>query len=142
MKRPLLLMLLLCAMITGCKKSSTQPDEVTATIVGKWYIKTLVNTGGINQGTFTAFTDQDTYIFSADNVVNISNSGQGITAVMNYTYSKAPAQQVVISNSDRADTYSIIKLTTDSLVMRNTLSTVFGQPLMTNNTPLYRLARK
>jgi hypothetical protein len=136
MKRPYLIMLLLVSIIAGCKKDETQ-KEAEVTVLGKWYVKSLYSSGGVNAGTNTSFTVNDYYLFNSDKTVNISQSTPAVSSALAYTYVKdTSGEKITLSNTDRTTIYNVGKLTVDSLVM----TSAAGGGVASSTT--YRFARK
>lgn len=124
MKRPILIVIALVCIITGCKldeagfkQSSTLPNTA---LVGMWFVK-YVDSHDPRTGTYrdTVNTDKDYFMFSSDHSVQISTSYTDTISTGKYAYYPANKKLVITNAADPSeiDTWAVKKLTADSLVM-------------------------
>jgi len=147
MKISLLITLVLICAIAGCKIDESRLPQKTAInplLIGAWYIKAAVNTHpGLTPDTVTSFTAKDYFMFNGDYTVKASSSQPDTSTTTHYIYqSNVSGQQIIIGNTSNGfTTYTIDKLTTDSLIMDWTLSITVGTA--TTSIPItYKLAHK
>jgi hypothetical protein len=130
MKKPFLIIMALFCVITGCKiDEAGLPKKSSATtsgsLVGMWFIKTQITVGTalgmpINS-TSTGFTNQDYYIFNSDKTFKTSDATSTPTEVSTGSYTYAN-RLLTLSNADGIGTFTIDKLTADSLIMHTSVS--------------------
>jgi hypothetical protein len=135
------------AYISGCKIDTTGIPNVQTNplLIGNWYVKATITVGSLSNDTVTSYTAKDYYTFNKDNTVKVSTSLPDTVQTTHYTYTTtASGQQIVIANGGAASnftTYTISKLSADSLVMASTIQVVANN--QTTYIPLiYKLAHK
>lgn len=152
MRKTTFIVLTLIAIITGCKvdeagfPEKSTPDKL---LVGKWFVKSLLFSASIDGteiGTNTneGYTAKDYYIFNADNTYSVSQSVITVVSTGNYSYSSTSAGKKIVmgaGNGYPGITFTISKLTADSLVLVNsTTITANGSTSTTNST--YKFAHQ
>jgi len=136
-----------CAVV-GCKIDETglpKPTDNTA-IVGTWFLKEEI-VGGIIQGfvstpdTLKGFTTSDYYKFNANNQAYVSTSGSLKPDTVNYSLSLTPTSQTLVVGGHTSTgfiSYTVNKLSKDSLILFNTVTaTSQGVTITTNTTSFY-----
>jgi hypothetical protein len=150
MKKPLYVLIALICVIAGCKidEAGIPQAQSNSLLLGTWFVKSAITVDPV-YGTSTqlGFTLQDFYTFNKDNTIKVSTSLPASVASSRYSYmSNASSQTINILDVGDSGftTYTIDKLTTDSLIMTtNIVATAFGTITTTTVTPLtYKLARK
>lgn len=148
MKRSVLILITIISVSIGCQvdKSGLPSSGNSPLLVGTWYLKSEV-IAGIIQGnpsppdTITGFSKSDYYKFNADNTVNTSTLNPPVIYTSYYNLSTTSnGQQLIIggSNSKSNASYTVNKLSKDSLILYNTNSqTLSGISVVTNTTSLY-----
>lgn len=150
MKKPLYILIALICVIAGCKidEAGIPQAQSNPLLIGTWFVKSAITVDPVF-GTITqlGFTLQDYYTFNKDNTIKVSTSAPASVESSRYSYMNNTSSQI-INISDVGDsgftTYTIDKLTTDSLIMTtNIVTTVFGTTTTTTVTPLtYKLAHR
>lgn len=142
MKKHFLILLALVCLIAACKldesgfnqNSANGSTDTSGSIVGMWFIKSQRTTGTIlgieTDNTETNFTTQDYYLFNSDNTVKFSSADSIAPATSTYNYN-ATAKKLIIAND--GGTFTISKLTKDSLIMK-TLVSIPEYAIVTNVT--------
>jgi hypothetical protein len=147
-KRTCLIIIAAFCAIVSCKTDQTglpTPSSNKA-IVGTWFLKEEI-VGGIIQGfvstpdTIKGYTTSDYYKFNANNQVYVSTSGSLKPDTVNYSFNSTPTSQTLVVGgftSTGFTTYSVNKLSVDSLILFNTVTaTSQGVTITTNTTSFY-----
>lgn len=131
MKKPVIIITALVALMAGCKIDTTGLPGASTTnaglLIGKWFIKSQVTTitglGAPVSSTISNFTSQDFYIFNKDQSVNYSEVtvGSGI-GNGSYSYDATAQALTLIDPNGVSATANVSKLTTDSLVYAITVT--------------------
>ncbi len=139
-------------MTAGCKldEAGFPKDALTSgTITGTWFIKKQTTSGTVlgiafPATTTTDFTATDYYRFNTDKSVVFSQSNPTTVTSGTYIYTKNGTTHTLFVDNPGADasfdnSFTIAKLTTDSLVLTTTVSV---PALSTETNITLRLARK
>ncbi len=144
MKRLLPIVISIISLLFGCKadKSGLPVPTNNTTLDGTWYL-IAESINGTIQGIATApvtlasFTTKDFYKFNADFTVNISSSLTNTTSTSYYSYiSTVNGQTLTIGGSDSENftTFVVNKLSSDSLLLYNSVSQTLSDVTVVTNT--------
>jgi hypothetical protein len=127
MKRHFLIIISLIGIITGCKlddggftKNSLNNSTTNAPsslLIGKWFARAVIATDPVTGiGIEKDSTSQDYYKFNTDNTVEISSPPDS-TYIGHYTYVNP---KLTMGDANGSSIWTVLKLTTDSLVISTT----------------------
>ena len=124
MKKILLFGLLLAVVLMGGCQKDDNSDNAPADIVGKWYIKKMVdveyeNGVKVDESTETTFTTKDFMEFKSNGTAVFSSDGGPDPAdIDNFTYTRQGDKVVLtLTGSTDVTQVDIKKLTTNELVL-------------------------
>jgi len=126
MKKHLLFIAALIFAIAGCKidTAGLPQAQKNPLLIGQWYLKSTSSTdpsSGITD-VYSAYTAKDFYTFNNDNTLQYSSSSPDTVFKSRYSYTDVSSiEKVIIGAAPDFSTYTINKLTADSLIM----STIF-----------------
>ena len=145
MKIYIFILIALISVIAGCQIDKTGIPVRTnnATLNGTWYLKSEIIATTFDgypeiPDNITSFTTKDFYKFNPDFTVNISSSYTSGTITNYYSFNTTPTGQTIIigdTSTPAGISYTVTKLTKDSLVMNNIINqTSYGLTINTNTT--------
>jgi len=150
MKKLLLIIIALVSVIAGCKidEAGIPTQTSNSLLVGTWFIKSTTSVDPVyGASTVTSYTALDYYKFNSDFTINESSSQPDTVINSHYSYTNdVSGQKIVIGGaySGSFTTYTVNKLTTDSLIMATTIViTSYGTTTTTSYIPLtYKFAHQ
>jgi hypothetical protein len=146
MKKPLLIIIAVICVIVGCKVDEAGfPNATNSLLLGTWYVKATVSIDPIlGSDTTTSYTSKDYYIFNSNNTVKASTSQPDTVVTTRYSYlNTGSSSQIIFADvyDSGTSTFTISKLTADSLIMSTIITATAGAN--TSTIPvIYKLARK
>jgi hypothetical protein len=118
--------------------STTTTGTTNSQLIGMWFIKlTIQKDAIIGTTTNVSFTANDYFLFNSDNTVKVSYSNPAVVATGTYSYN-ATNKTLTMGNHDDTDTYTVNKLTADSLIITTTITATAGTST-TTGTLTYKL---
>jgi hypothetical protein len=148
MKKTLLFILVIACFVVGCKldesgfKQSSGDGSTSISLLGAWFIKSQITLDDpvFANDTVNTFNEKDYYLFNSDNSFKYSSSYPDTVLAGKYAYTAAT--QKLSFGPDAEDSYTITKLTADSLILSGTISGQAGNGPITVDRIIYKLARK
>jgi len=150
MKKLLLIAIALISVIAGCKidEAGVPTQTPNSLLVGTWFIKSTTSVDPVyGASTVTSYTTKDYYKFNSDFTINASSSQPDTVITGHYSYTNnASGQSIIIGGATASGftTYTVNKLTTDSLIMATTITIIsYGTTITTSYIPLtYKFAHQ